>query len=122
MDENLSGSAIFTQVVGGEVFDRRALAWVNACRKQQWAPTLPDLRCASPRPALMGRLAPCVVGEKVAVVFFHAGVAVTSRRCHKGDVALQVVIRGVSPNDIEDSTKGTELQDERVLPASRNWW
>jgi hypothetical protein len=69
-------------------------------------------------PAMMGRLAPRVVSKKVAVVFFHVGVTVISRRCHKVDVTFQVVVRGVSPVGIEGfHQEGTEFQVKRVLPG-----
>ena len=68
--------------------------------------------------ALMGRFAPRVVSEEVAVVFFHIGVAVISRRCHEGDITLQVVVRGVSFVGIEGfHQEGTEFQVQRVLPG-----
>jgi hypothetical protein len=40
------------------------------------------------------------------------------RRCHEGDVTLQVVVRGVSPIGIKGfHQEGTEFQVQRVLPG-----
>ena len=69
-------------------------------------------------PALMGRLAFREVSEKVAVVLLHVSVAVGPRRCHEGEVSLQVIVRGIPLVGIKRvHQESAELKIQRVFPG-----